>query len=338
MYATTLENIVLQTDNGQPTVYSLVNPHLPNPFTVQTSLDVQRGLGGSWMAEVGYFRTDGRDFPLQLPLAESFNRQTGVFPSPLFGQSTGYYMTSQQTMVYNALQASVRKRYSHNLMLEFHYTLSRGWGDQGGTLNSAFTNSDIFVTQSFFQPFLDREPLSQEARHRIAANGVYQIPWFQASNRVLKQVFSGWQVSSSLTGNTGFPLSVQQPSGIQYSRPDFVGGDPVLANYGQTRHYLNPASFVAVPVYPTTNATIRPGTANPADVRGPGLIAVNASIGRKFNLYHEKVSLEIRSDWLNFLNHVNYNAPNLTFGSPTFGALTSDVGPRSGQMNARFSF
>lgn len=338
MYDPTLENIVLATDNGQPTVYSLINPHLPNPFTIQTSLDVQRQLGGSWMLEAGYFRTDGRDFPLQLPLAESFNRQTGVFPSPLLGQSTGYYLTSRQTMVYNALQASVRKRYSHNLMLEFHYTLSRGWGDQGGTLNSAFTNSDIFVTQSFFTPFFDREPLSQEARHRIAANGIYQIPFFKGSNRVLKQVFSGWQVSSSLTGNTGLPLSVQQPSGIQYSRPDFVGGNPVLPNYDHTRLYLNPASFVAVPVYAATNATIRPGTANPADVRGPGLIAVNASIGRKFNLYHEKVILEIRSDWLNVLNHVNYNAPNLTFGSPTFGALTSDVGPRSGQMAARLSF
>jgi hypothetical protein len=338
LYATSLQNTVLQSDNGQPTVYSLINPHLPNPFTIQSTIDVQRQLGGSWMLEAGYFRTDGRRFPFDLPLAESFDRQTGVFPNPLLGQSTGYYLTSRQTMVYNALQASVRKRYSHNLMLEFHYTLSRGWGDQGGTLNSAFTNSDIFVTQSFFTPFADREPLSQEARHRIAANGIYQVPAFKSSNRVVKGVFSGWQVSSSLTGNSGLPLSVQQPSGIQYSRPDFVGGDPVRSGYRQTRVYLNPAAFAAVPTYSGTNATIRPGSANPSDVRGPGLIAVNASIGRKFNLYREKVSLEIRSDWLNVLNHVNYNAPNLSYGSPTFGALTSDAGPRSGQMAARLSF
>ncbi len=339
MYAPTLENIVLQADNGQPTVYSLIDPHLPNPYTIQTSFDVQRDLGASWMADVGYYRTDGARFPLELPLAESFNRQTGVFPNPLLGQSTGYYMTSRQTMVYNALQASVRKRYSHNLTVEFHYTLSRGWGDQGGTLNSAFTNSDVLITtQSFFQPFLDREPLSQEARHRIAANGLYAIPFFGNSNRVLKAIFSKWQVSSSLTGNTGLPMSVQQPSGIQYSRPDFVGGNPVLSNYQQTRVYLNPAAFAAVPTYPGTLATQRPGTANPGDVRGPGLIALNASIGRKFNLYHEKVSLEIRSDWLNVLNHVNYNNPNLSFGSPTFGVLTSDVGARAGQMSARLTF
>jgi hypothetical protein len=338
MYAPALQNLVLQTDNGQPTVYSLIDPHLPNPYTIQTSFDVQRDLGHSWMADAGYYRTDGARFPLELPLAESFNRQTGAFPNPQLGQSTGYYLTDQQTMVYNALQASVRKRYSNHLILEFHYTLSKGWGDQGGTLNSAFTNSDALITQSFFQPFLDREPLSQEARHRIAANGLYEIPFFSNTNRIVKAVFSRWQVSSSLTANTGLPLSVQQPSGIQYSRPDYVGGNPVASNYQQTRIYLNPAAFAAVPSYPGTNATQRPGTANPGDARGPGLIALNASFGRKFNLYHEKVSLEIRSDWLNVLNHVNYNNPNLSFGSPTFGALTSDVGARAGQMSARLTF
>jgi hypothetical protein len=338
MYAPALENIVLQTDNGQPTVYSLINPHLPNPYTIQTSLDLQRQLWGSWMVDAGYYRTDGARFPLELPLAESFNRETGVFPNPQLGQSTGYYLTSRQTMVYNALQASVRKRYSNNLALEFHYTLSRGWGDQGGTLNSAFTNSDVLITQSFFQPFFDREPLSQEARHRFAANGLYQIPFLPNTNRVARAVFSGWQISSSLTGNTGLPLSIQQPSGIQYSHPDYVGGSAMESNYGQTRLYLNRAAFAAVPTYPGTNATVRPGTAIVGVVRGPGLVAVNASFGRRFNLYRERVSLEVRSEWLNVLNHVNYNNPNLSFGSPTFGLLTGDVGSRAGQMTARLTF
>jgi hypothetical protein len=232
----------------------------------------------------------------------------------------------------------VRKRYSYHLTLEFHYTLSKGFGDQGGTLNSAFTNNDVLITQSFFLPFFDREPLSQEARHRVAANWLYEIPFFSNSDRVMKAIFSRWQLSSTLTANTGLPLSVQQPSGIQYSRPDYIGRNPVASNYQQTRIYLNPAAFAAVPTYPGTNATQRPGTANPGDVRGPGLIALNASIGRKFNLYKEKILLEIRSDWLNVLNHVNYNSPTLTFGSPTFGALISDVGARGGQMNARLTF
>jgi hypothetical protein len=133
-------------------------------------------------------------------------------------------------------------------------------------------------------------------------------------------------------------MSVQQPSGIAYSRPDYVGGNPVLPNYDTTRLYLNKAAFAAVPTYPATSATIRPGTANPADVRGPGLFAINASLGKTFRLIGERVGLEVRFDWLNALNHVNYNNPNLTFGSPTFGLLTSDVGPRGGQLNARVTF
>jgi hypothetical protein len=332
-----IQNLLLAKGNGQKTVFSLIDTNLKNPYTIQTNFDVEQALGGSWMAEVGYQRTDGADFPMELPLAQAFDRATGARPNPALGTPSGYYITSQQTMVYNALLASVRKRFATGLGLDFHYTLSRGWADQGGALSSAFVNSDIYVTQDFFNPFIDREPLSQEARHRVSANVVYELPKFKNGTGFAGRVLDGWQVSSIFTARTGVPLRIVQPSGIANSRPDFVGGDPVLSNYQNTLLYLNKASFAAVPTYATTNATVRAGTQNPADVRGPGQWTVNASI-QKTVRFSEKMRLEIRADSFNLFNHVNYNSPNTTLTSPIFGTLTSDAGPRSGQVGAKFVF
>ena len=85
------------------------------------------------MVEAGYLRTDGRNFPLSRPLANAFDRQTGARPNPALGTPSGVYLTSEQTMVYNALQTSVRRRFANDLGLGFHYTYSRGYAEQGGS-------------------------------------------------------------------------------------------------------------------------------------------------------------------------------------------------------------
>jgi hypothetical protein len=262
---------------------------------------------------------------------------TGARPNPLVGTSSGYYVTSQQTMVYNAFQTSVRKRFTNNLGLDLHYTLERGWSDQGAALGSNFVNGDIFVTQDFFHPFMDREPLSQEARNRVVANVIYQLPWFANRKGFMKQAFSGWQISGIFNGRSGIPLRVTQPSGIANSRPDYIGGDPMLSNYRTTRLYLNKSVFALVPTSPATNAPLRAGTQNPSQVLGPGIWTVNTALGKTFSI-GERVRLELRGEWLNAFNHVNYNAPTSAINSPIFGVITSDAGPRTGQLNARLTF
>jgi hypothetical protein len=336
-YGADIQALTVQQGGGNPLVYSIINTNLRNPYTIQTSIDIERQLSGSWMVEAGYFRTDGANFPLHDPFAQSFNRQTGVFPNPLVASSNGYYITSGQTMVYNAMQLSIRKRYSNNLGLEFHYTLEKGWSDQGGALASNFVNGDIYVTQDFYNPHLDREPLANEARHRVAANIIYSIPWFKNSRKLVKQILGGWQTSGIVTGRTGLPLQIMQPSGIANSRPDYIGGSPQYSDYRTTRMFLNKAVFALVPTSAVTNATLRAGTQNPSQVFGPNAVTVNVSLSKSFSI-SDRIKLEFRGDWLNAFNHVNYNNPTTSISSPIFGALTSDAGPRTGQINARLTF
>jgi hypothetical protein len=101
--------------------------------------------------------------------------------------------------------------------------------------------------------------------------------------------------------------------------------------------FLNKAAFAPVPTYAATNATQRAGTENPSQVHGPGQWTINTSLGKTFAI-NERMRLELRGDWLNAFNHVNYNNPTAAINSPIFGAVTGDAGPRTGQLNARLSF
>src|SRR5262249_38891557 len=153
---------------------------------------------------------------------------------------------------------------------------------------------------------------------RYAFDLIYQLPWLQKGHGFLSQAFGGWQISSIVTGRSGVPLRITQPSGIANSRPDFNGSDPYLPDYRTTRAYLAKAAVTPVPTSPTTTATLRPGTENPSQVRGPGIWTVNTSLGKTFSI-GERVRLELRGDWLNAFNHVNYNNPTAAINSPIFG-------------------
>jgi carboxypeptidase family protein/TonB-dependent receptor-like protein len=336
-YADEIQAAVRRDREGRKAIFSLIDPDLRAPYTVQTMLNIQRSLGNAWMVEAGYIRTDGRNFPLSRPLSNAFDRQTGARPNPALGTPSGVYLTSEQTMVYNALQTSVRRRFANDLGLGFHYTYSRGYAEQGGSLASNFVNSDYFVTQDFFDPFVDRNPLSQEARSRIAADAIYQVPSFMSRKAWISRVLGGWQIAGIVFARTGVPLRITQTSGISNSRPDLIGDRPVLENYRDTLLYLDRSQFALVPTSPVTTATLRPGTANPGLIRGPGNWTVNLSLTKGFRVA-EGVRLEARMDGFNVFNHVNYNNPNTNITSPDFGRLLSSTGERAAQIGARLSF
>jgi outer membrane receptor protein involved in Fe transport len=336
-YGEDLRNIYLQDAGGKKFLFSVIDPHLPNPYTVQSLISFERAVGSTFMAEVDYVRTDGRDFPLHRPFVNAFDRQTGVRPNPSLGTISGYYVSSEQTMVYNALQTSLRRRFTKSFGFDLHYTLRKGWAEQGGGLSSNFVNSDIFFTQDFWDPKFDRGPLSQEARHNVSGNAIYELPWLKQGHGVLSQVLGGWQIASIVSTRSGVPLRITQTSGISQSRPDYVGGETTLSDWGDTLVFLNKAAFALVPTSTITNATLRPGTANPSLVHGPGRWQADISIGKSFQIT-ESVNLQVRGDAFNAFNHVNYGNPVTSIVSPDFAKITSAAGWRTGQVSGRITF
>lgn len=74
---------------------------------------------------------------------------------------------------------------------------------------------------------------------------------------------------------------------------------------------------------------------------GPDLTDVNFSLGKTFNLYPERgISLQIRADATNVLNHPSFGQPgNNAIGSGESAQITGvNVGGRTMELYGRISF
>ncbi len=341
-YNDDLRQIVIAENQGRKSIFSVIDTDLDPPHTIQSMLEVQRAIGKTMSLEVGYIRTDGRDFPLQLQFAKAIDRVTGARPNPSLGAPGGYYVTDDQTMVYNGMQISMRKRFSSTYSFDVNYTFGKGVATQGGDLASYIT-ADIGNTQDFWDAEFDRGPTEDDVRHRLTATTIYELPLLESRGTLVKGALGGWQISGILTARTGQVLSITQPSGIPSSRPDMISGvDLVLPNWDDTCdstgcNYLNPAAFALVPVSSATNATLRPGTYLVGDARGPALWNLHATMAKNFALGSGR-RLQVRIDAFNALNKKNWSDPSTAVNASDFGRIRGASGSRAIQVGARLTF
>jgi hypothetical protein len=194
-------------------------------------------------------------------------------------------------------------------------------------------------TQDFFDPFLDVDysPLIGEVRHRATGTVVYELPWLRHRRDVIGGVLGGWQLASVLNFRTGEPLRITQASGIANSRPDYNGGKQIFDNWRDTLQYLDRTAYTLVPTSPITSATIRPGTQNSSQVRGPGRRRVDLTIAKTFSLRGSS-QLQFRFESFNVFNWRQLNNPVTNVVAPNFGQITSVGSTRTGQIGLRLTF
>lgn len=342
MYTDDSLPLALADSAGRSGVFSLVDTELRAPYTIQSMFSVQRAFGRTMAAEVGYIRTDGDNFPLQRQFTQAFDRQTGLRPNPALGSPGGYYVDSSQTMVYNGLQTSVRKRFSNRYSWEVNYALGKGESTQGGDL-AVYYISNFNNTQDFWDPEFDRGPSSNDVLHRFNGVFIYEVPGIRGDQGVLNGIVGGWQLSGILQARSGDALVITQPSGIGRSRPDVVPGvDLVIDDWKDTCeargcNYLNTAGVTRVPVSSVTNATLRPGTYMADMARGPGRFDLHTTFAKSFTAGGQR-RLQIRADVFSVLNRKNYNNPVTNINNVDFGRITGAGGARTFQLGARLTF
>jgi hypothetical protein len=341
-YPEDANEIVIADAAGKKNLYYLFQTDMKSPETVQATFDVQRQIGRLASVSAGYVHTSGKNLPIITNFALAYDRVTGERPNPAVNPG-GWYVTSGQTMVYNAFEGNAKIQRFHGLDVALHYTLSKGWSQQGanlvGNFNSSIGDATYNNTQDFFDPFLDVDysPLIGEVRHRVTGTTVYEIPWLADRQDVLGSLLGGWQVSSVLNFRTGEPLRITQASGIGNSRPDYNGGNQVFDDWRDTLQYLDRSAYTPVPISPVTRATVRPGNQNSSQVRGPGRRRVDMTIAKAFTL-RGNARLQVRFESFNVFNWRQYNNPNLAITNPNFGRILGVQSTRTGQVGLRLTF
>ena len=245
---------------------------------------------------------------------------------------------------YNALVTRWNKRMTNGYALDVNYTFSRLEDNQFGESNSfssrqgnALDNYDL--GREFGVSLLD-------VAHRLNVNATFQLPFGEghrwASDGVEDLFLGGWTVTVAGRYQSGFPLNISQSSnnsGLLGSnqRPNLVPGAEVMTSGSQEERavsgWINPAAFTSAPAFTFGNV---PRT-NP-EWRGPGQRTTDLAISKTQRIGGAK-TLSLRVDVLNLFDDPLFLSPVTTFGTATFGQITTVGGfARSMQFQVRLGW
>jgi hypothetical protein len=316
--------------SSTPQTFGL-DPNFQIGYLDYWQVSVQHNLPGSWVATLTYNGNRGVHQVQQfLPNSVPPGAPASLYPS-------GYiYETSNGTSTYNAGSAQLQRRLRSGVSFGAVYTFSKamddaqGIGGRGSAGNALAQNWLDLAAEQSVSSFNRTHTLNlnvQVSTGQGTAGGALVTGWKGA-------LAKDWTFTTAIQVASGLPLTpivlsrVPTGTGITGTVRADLTGLPIYA--APAGLFLNPAAFTAPP----------PGEWGDAGrniITGPGLVSLNASVGRVFRIADRR-SIDLRFDATNALNHVNFTSWNTTVGSLQFGLPTSAGGMRTLQATLRFRF
>jgi hypothetical protein len=283
-----------------------------------------------------------------------------LYPYPQFG-AVGITGSPTQNSKYDSLQIKATKRLSHNFQ-----------GGGGYTWGQGFTRA---TRQDFFNPASGVWALQQIPPQILNFNATYTVPKASFLPKYVNAVTNGWLISWFANYQSGSFLAPPTSTvnlNYQTSEDVRIAGQPLytpgvnINNLSTFNPYytqvLNPAAWAPCP----SNANCMAAGNLIKSFRATRTPINNANIGRNFRI-KERMNLQIRGEFVNFLNRLEmpapstanpqsavtknslgiqtagfgvintYLAPNTAYANPTVSNQPY-MEPRQGTLIARFSF
>jgi hypothetical protein len=323
---------------GRPDIISPTR-ELPNARKDQWSFDLQRELWDGTALDIQYVGSNtsnlDRSFfnntPRPGPGVVDDRRPTARFRSRRI-------IANDLVADYDAVSIILRRRMTHGLQADAHYTWSR-------TRDMATHSNGGGAVMDNYDIWRDYGPANWDVPHRFVASYIYDIPFLKESgNAFLRYVVAGWQVGGITTVQSGTPVNPTitgdranigtNTGGPQ--RPNLVGSVPSLncQTLPNSRELVNcyDAAAFALPDQFTF------GNAGRNILRGPKFVNTDLSLMKRVPV-GGTTNVEFRLEIYNLFNTVNYGTPNTQFGSANFGRISSTSGNmRQMQIGARVFF
>jgi hypothetical protein len=299
---------------------------------------VEREIVPEWLLRVAYAGSKGTS------LLQGEQLSPAIF---IPGQSTAANIAQRRpyspaftsiTMVgsngsssFNSLQVTVDKRFSRGLTVQANYTFAKSidYGSGGGTQWPSFT--------PFYHEY-DRGLSDFHHAHRFVSSGLWELSALRSSPAAMRWIFGGWQLSGALTLQSGAPFSVnagRENSLVGYgNRADLVGDPSQSARRDPNRdpvmEWFNTAAFAH-------NGPGTYGSSGRNIVFGPGLANVDLAAAKYFTIT-ERWRIQLRGESFNLLNRANFNDPDSSLSSGTYGRILSAMDPRILQFGLKLMF
>jgi Carboxypeptidase regulatory-like domain len=320
--------------NGQPSIAPQgINPNFKPPMNIAYSLGVQQQLSKSTVMDLSYQGSESSYLTDAVNINEARTPQAtnaaGIAARPYSAYSTVTYTQPFSHSSYNALYAKLEERMTNGLTFLAAYTWSK-------SLDNA-TNSP----QDYYNLSAEKGLSAFDVRHRFVASPVYRLPFGRGgrywTDGKTAQIIGGWELAANIALQTGTPVTPVLGANLSNNgkttgdRPNVIGNPnngPKSVAPGST--WANVKAF-ALPTASTY------GNAPRGSIASPAYRNADLNVARTFTLPHE-MDLQFRAEFFNVFNHPNFGLPNVTFGTTSFGTISSALDPRDTQFALKLNF
>ena len=352
-------------------------PNLPLPYTQDWDLNVQRSFGRDLLFEIGYVGTKGTKLPrfiegnptkyipginpvTKQPYSTSGNADQRRYysgctlndpPSKCIYSSTGLIAGIADSS-YNALETSLRKRFSHGVSFLASYTFAKTIDDASSFNMTGSASKPVAgendLAQNPFNLSAERGRSLFDARHRFVLSYEWSLPFFREAHGWYGHALGGWQLNGIATVMSGTPFTVfdsndvsvqggaPEITGFSANRPNLMAGQNPNAGPKTANAWLNANAFQRITQDP--NSPVQQfGSAGRNIAQGPGYGNWDFSAFKNIRVAEGK-EFQFRAELFNILNHTNYRLPDSDISSPTFNHILAAQSPRLVQFALKFLY
>jgi hypothetical protein len=317
-----------------------IAPDFKWPYTYQLNFSIERQIVKDLSVTAAYVGSLAHRLPFAVDLnypyftagatSANVNSRRAIDTNIL---STIQSVESVMNTNYHGLQITVEKRMGHHFGVKGFYTFSKAI--EGVTLENNTVNGGA---EDFRNLALDRGRSDFDRRHVSVTSVIWDLSYFGKTNRVVKAVANGWQLSSIITLQSGLPFNVTTGTDVNLDgnnndRTNIVGNpflDPNRSRSDVTAAWFNTAAFVAA-------AAGADGNTQRNLMTGPGSKNVDLGITRNFRI-RERMIFQARGEATNAFNLVNLSNPTGSLNSALFGQIRGAGQMRQLQVGLRLTF
>jgi Carboxypeptidase regulatory-like domain/TonB dependent receptor len=301
------------------------------PFTIPAifAQDFRLGTTQSWNVSVEHGFTPNMLLRVAYVGSESYHQAliidqnpgvNNVRVNPNFFQILTDF--SNGTASYNSLQVGVERKLSKGLQFQSNFTWSK-------TLDTASTANISFGNNWLGDPFdlgWNRGISSLNIPFIWVSNLIYTTPTLREHNQLIRQSLGGWEVSSIISLQSGYPFGISpgdnnSGSLLNADRADVVPGQAFNVRQGGKSHWLD--NYFNVNAF-VPNPTGTFGTSGKNMFQGPPIKTMDIAFAKNWTIV-EGYKLQFRWEMFNAFNHPSFGNPNNTCQQQTVGGVTSCV-------------
>jgi hypothetical protein len=355
------------------TQYIVYGKDFKSPYVMQWTASMQHQFPHGWQFQINYIGNKATHQPYGYPLnraiyipgawtgpgscgaltvspgagkpCSSTGNSTARYRLTLLNPTQGSYysgggsgtiaMTSGSNASYNGVVATIEHRMSNNFSFLANYTWSHCISllDNPGSFNTTAVENPDNIHMDYANCGFDRRHIFNNS---IVAESNFHISGWKG------YAINHWQLAPIIRVTSGAPFNVttgidNSLTAVNNDRPNLVSGLQVFTNaHPLSNPSLNPTTLNVSAFTPNANGTY--GNLGRNAFMGPKLANVDTSLSRRFPI-HEALSMQLRLEAFNVLNHANFNNPSsLSINSSTFGRITAAQPARIFQGAVKLTF